>query len=413
MMTKKKIAVIGGGASGIITGYLLSENYDITIYEKKSILGGNVRTLNKNVLDTKLPSHLNIENGVLGFSQNYYPNFHKLLEHLEVPYHGYKPSISLFSSQHFYPARSKSFLNLASLYNVITKKKHFLELLKFGHSHKVFNSQIANSTNTNLTFNDFKFSQDLYKNYMQALFMLSFSTPFSLVSQLPQSILNPYFLSLPNSKWSFIKNGVFTYIETILRKSKMQVICNAKNIKLTRNTKGISLKINKEERLYDAIVIATTPGSVKKILMDMSNLENKIFNDWDDQNFKTIAHTDLSFYKDYKNVEKTPMDLFYKFRNSTIGYNTYQNTVYKLQTKDHYSFAYNLDKNISKKSILHNANHKVPRYCSNYDSKIKLLHKINGHKNTYYAGAYIYNGLHEGAVESALNISSKLGGIQL
>jgi predicted NAD/FAD-binding protein len=372
-----------------------------------------VRTLNKNVLDTKLPNHLNIENGVLGFSESYYPNFHKLLKHLNVPYHSYKPSISLFSAHRFYPARIKSYLNINSIYKFLTDNRYYSELLELSKSQKNFEYQTAKTTTKGLTFDEFSFSQDLYSNYMQALFMLSFSTPFALVRQLPQSLLNPYILSLPNSRWSFLEGGVYSYLETILRKSKMQIKCNAQSIKVERNTQGISLKTNGEEYFYDAIIIATTPGSVKGLLIDMSDIENEIFKDWEDQSFKTIAHKDLSFYGAYKNIKKTPMDLFFQFHNSTIGYNTYQNTVYNLQTRDHYSFAHNLDEIITKESILHRANHKVPKYSRNHDDKIKRLHKINGHKNTFYAGAYIGNGLHEGAVVSAMSISSKLGGIKL
>ena len=105
------------------------------------------------------------------------------------------------------------------------------------------------------------------------------------------------------------------------------------------------------------------------------------------------------------------MDLFYQFHNSSIGYNTYQNTANNMKTAEHYSFSHNLDNLISKESILHTANHTVPKYSRKYDDKIKLLHEINGNNNTHYAGAYLGNGLHEGAVVSAMKISSKLDGL--
>ena len=36
---KKNIAIIGGGASGIISGYLLNLKYNVTVYEKEKNLG--------------------------------------------------------------------------------------------------------------------------------------------------------------------------------------------------------------------------------------------------------------------------------------------------------------------------------------------------------------------------------------
>jgi len=37
----------------------------------------------------------------------------------------------------------------------------------------------------------------------------------------------------------------------------------------------------------------------------------------------------------------------------------------------------------------------------------------NGENNTYHAGAYLYDGLHEGAVTSGFVVSELLGGLSL
>ena len=46
-LKKKKIAIIGGGISGLSAAYLLSNDYDISLYESKSMLGGHAITLGK------------------------------------------------------------------------------------------------------------------------------------------------------------------------------------------------------------------------------------------------------------------------------------------------------------------------------------------------------------------------------
>ena len=45
-----KIAIIGGGSAGLVTAHLLDGAHDVTIFEKAPILGGHVRTLNRNVV---------------------------------------------------------------------------------------------------------------------------------------------------------------------------------------------------------------------------------------------------------------------------------------------------------------------------------------------------------------------------
>ena len=410
MNERKKIAIVGGGGAGLITAFLLQHKYDVTVFEKQPILGGNVRTLNNNVKGTKLPSNINIENGVLGFSQKYYPNFHALLKQLQVEYTAYKPSISLFSKRQFYPARMQSYLNVKTLFRLLKDSDYRTEVLKLANSQNDLEEQIRKSATQHLTFSDFVFNQKLFENYTRALFMLSFSTPFKGVDQLPQTILNDYYLSLPDSSWSFIKGGVYSYMKAILKQSNFKVVCSATDINIVRKEKNIHLKSKGENLEFDKVIVATTPGSVKHILADLTENEKEIFEDWENQNFKTIAHTDTSFYGDNAHVRKTPMDLFYNYRDNTIGYNTYQNRGYHLPKKTAYCFAYGLDSLIHADKILDVQEHIVPKYTTDHDLKISKIKHINGNNNTFFVGAYLDNGLHEGAVNSALTVSKMLNG---
>ncbi len=327
-----------------------------------------------------------------------------------MSYNSYKPSISLFNAEEFYPARVASYLNYACFEKMLIKPNYRSEIGHLLNAQKDFKKVLPLLDPKGQSFTDYPISPGLYKKYLQSLFMLSFSTPFTQVPHLPQSLLNAYLVTLPNSTWSFINGGVYTYLETIISKSNMRLLCNSKGIKISRKPDGVEINLKGEVHKYDAVIISTTPGSIKGLLHDMSDLEIAIFSDMNDQVFKTIAHTDLSFYGPHRNVKKTPMDLFLENNESNIGYNAYQNDAYQLKTNKNYSFAYNLDDMISKEAILNEVKHTVPFYSKNHDSKIKLIESINGLNRTFYSGAYLGNGLHEGAAESAMRVAFKLGG---
>ena len=75
-----RIAIIGGGASGLVTAYLLGSYHSVHIFERDSVLGGNIRTIGGNVArDHSTTHHFPLENGVLGFHVESYPNFHRLM----------------------------------------------------------------------------------------------------------------------------------------------------------------------------------------------------------------------------------------------------------------------------------------------------------------------------------------------
>ena len=91
-----KIAIIGGGASGLITAYLLRDVHQTTVFEASPILGGHIRTLNRNVLDVELEPDMVAENGVLGFDLTAYPTFGRLAARLELELEPYVMHSGLF-----------------------------------------------------------------------------------------------------------------------------------------------------------------------------------------------------------------------------------------------------------------------------------------------------------------------------
>ena len=412
-MTKPlNIAIIGGGASGLITGYLLQEAHRVVVFEKEKVLGGNVRTLNQNVPGTSLPEALNIENGVLGFSQVYYPNFHKLLDRLGTDYGGFNPSISLFTEGNFYPADPKLYKKSRRLLSKLIfsasfrNNVHGMMRAQGPLMHHVHSPAVPGST-----FKDLPVHSTLMDRFLRALYNLSFSTAPSAVNDLPQTMTNPYLATLGGSTWSFIKGGVYQYMADLLAQSTMEIRLGVNPVKIKREAEGVLVSYNGSEERFDKVVLATTPGAVASILTDLTPVETEVFQNWPDQKFRTIAHTDLGMYGPYKNVSKTPMDLFDRFTSEAQGYNTYMNEFYGLPTQVPYSFAYGLEQHIDSNKVLHDANHTVPRYLSDHDHRLSLIESINGENHTFFAGAYLSNGLHEGAVNSGLAVSETLGGI--
>jgi predicted NAD/FAD-binding protein len=76
----------------------------------------------------------------------------------------------------------------------------------------------------------------------------------------------------------------------------------------------------------------------------------------------------------------------------------------------HYSLAYNLGEQIDSKTIIHKQDHNTPLYSV---EALRYRHEIietNGDNHTFHVGAYLGNGLHEGAITSAYSVSDLLTG---
>ena len=73
----QKIAVIGGGISGLSASYLLKDKYEVTLYEKNSYHGGHARTIDIN----KIP----VDTGFIVFNYQTYYHLTRFFKQLEVP----------------------------------------------------------------------------------------------------------------------------------------------------------------------------------------------------------------------------------------------------------------------------------------------------------------------------------------
>ena len=77
---RRRIAVIGGGISGMAAAYLLADSHDVTLFEAESRLGGHARTL----MAVKRGDQP-VDTGFIVFNRVNYPGLVKLFSDLNVP----------------------------------------------------------------------------------------------------------------------------------------------------------------------------------------------------------------------------------------------------------------------------------------------------------------------------------------
>ena len=79
---KEKIAIIGSGISGLSAAHLLSNKYDVYLFEKENRLGGHTRTINVDESSRKIP----IDTGFIVFNEENYPDLTKFFQSLKIDY---------------------------------------------------------------------------------------------------------------------------------------------------------------------------------------------------------------------------------------------------------------------------------------------------------------------------------------
>ncbi|MEO0549582.1 MAG: FAD-dependent oxidoreductase [Pseudomonadota bacterium] len=412
-----KIAIIGGGASGLSAAYLLQNAHEVHVFERAPLLGGHVRTLNGNVASGVIPSGVAVEMGVLGFHKASYPNFHNLMTHLGVELGVGQPTSSLYRSGEYFPSLPEGLMSLATVFNVLRSPSYGKRISQLRSAYReTFKPLLDHDVAKDAALKDLLRGPKHVQNFVQSLAALAFSTPYDQAGDLPSSMVVPYLRAIRGGRepdWSYVRGGVYRYMEALLKDARFEARVGVGDVKLRRENEQVQLQADGQEQTFDTAVIATSPGQVAAIVQDQDETERQWFGDWSDQGFGITAHTDMSIYGRYAATQKTPMDLFVNHNGKARGYNTYMNGFYGLDSSTPYSFAHGLDGLIDPSQVLDKISHTVPVYSVAAMAQRDAVRRHNGYRQIYYAGAYLGNGLHEGAISSAMVVSELLGGLRI
>ena len=413
-----KIAIIGGGAAGMATAYLLNRKHNITVFEKQPILGGNIRTLNKNVPKDNLPDNTIIDNGVIEFQKDHFVNFHKLMQKLNVPVKDVcGGSSALFLANGRYIQGP----------GVIQENQFSLpaKIIAYGKLLTTAGSSLRFFRKTRKGAANFKHAavsrllndHSPWEAWMKMLLMYGYSIPYRQIKNFPAELAIPILRqSGLGTRWTRIDGGVYSYIEKILAAFSGKVHVNAEISQIHRQQNGATFSMANGESLeFDKLIIAATPDQVLKLLSDANEDEKRRFSAWKENHATTLIHSDTGFYNRYGVTAFSEFDVFQKDANGNCGYNAFLNRLCGIPENQQpfYSLAYNLTDWIDPEKVVDTQQHQTPLYTADALRYRDEIIASNGGNHTYFAGAWLDNGLHEGAVTSALKVSKLLGGALL
>jgi len=411
------VVIIGGGAAGMATAHYLAPSHQVTVLERQPVPGGNIRTLNRNVETKNLPSDIIIDNGVIEFHRNYSPGLTALVTELGLelkPFHGGSSGLYLEQGRSFHmpgairdqqrgvATRALQYLKLAWLLR---------HLVPIGWRMQKARANPGRSVDTLL-------GNDLMSQWMKMLLMYGYSIPYAQIDEFPARLAIPTLLQgAIGTQWVRLEGGVYRYIEEIIRQagSKLVVETGQTIVAVTRNSGGVCVECSDKVIRADRLVFATPPDQVLSLLADATDEERRWFSDWRANYAETVIHTDESIYSDWAIRGFTEFDLFEKKGGKDAGYNAYLNRLAGLPPDNptHYFLSYGLDREIDPACVAHEQPHHSPLYTVEALRHREEVMENQGERRTFHAGAWLGNGLHEGAVASAVEVSLRLGGRRL
>jgi predicted NAD/FAD-binding protein len=403
-----KIAIIGGGASGMVTAYLLDrQGHQVTVFEKQPMLGGHIRTLNQNVYPNASNCNQILEGGVLEFPTIFH-HFLALMQELGVALEPVTVGSALFlkNGRHYLSGKiiEKNFRGIQRLIEYLRLDTLYARSAGFWVTTKF--AKAANFDHQPLSC---YLQRSCIRNaWLKSLIMYSYSTPYELLEDFPAELAMPVLQNYIFVDWMRIKGGVYSYIQKILDRFSGEIVLGESVTEIRRTAQSVQLRrANGQVQQFDKLVFATPPDQVLQLLAEPTEAEIKRFSAWKALYPQTIMHTDLSFYRRFGITQASEFDFFQT--DHSWGYNASLNQLCGISGSQQYSLAFNLESLIAKDKILHIQQHHTPLYTVEAFRYQKEIIRTNGENHTYHVGAYLGDGLHEGAIASAQRVAQLIG----
>jgi uncharacterized protein len=395
--------------------WLLDMQHRVTLYEAEPALGGHIRTLNGNVPCPGIPADWRIDCGVIEFPRDRFPAFAALLAALEIevaPIAGGSTGLYFPDGRHYLSPAGIAAAH-ADLLDRAHEMAHLVPLAvrrrRFLHRARTASAEALVDAPVSAFLDDSDFSV-----WLKSLLTYAYSADYDTVDNMPAALAVPMLSRfLEPTEWVRIPGGVYRYIERIRETVDARIVVRlaVKGVHRGRRC-TVELEDGSSEE-FDHVVFATSPDRILPLLGDQSDDERRRLGAWEGGLVHTWVHTDVDLARRSGIERYSEFDLIVSPQGDH-GYNAYLNRLCGLPEQDpHVFLALHLDREIAPDRVLHRQGHHVPHYTVAALRWREELRAHNGERGTWYAGAWLGDGLHEGAIRSAMDVVARLGGRQL
>jgi predicted NAD/FAD-binding protein len=412
----EKCAIIGSGISGLVSAYLLSRRYQVTLFEKNDYIGGHTATVDVEVQGRKYA----LDTGFIVFNDKTYPNFIALLDKLGIEKQASEMSFSINNLQ------TGLQYNGHDLNTLFAQRRNLVNLQFWGLLKEIWRfNQLCIATfeasrfDEQTTLGQFllrhRFSSFFAEHYILPMGAAIWSTSVSQMAQFQMSFFIRFFYHhgllnvTDRPQWYVIPGGSRSYIAPLIKSFKHNIELNAKISKVCRTEQQVALHFaDGTAESFDEVVFACHSDQALKLLSDATDAERQVLGALPYSENEVVLHTDESLLPSNRRAWASWNYLLDDRPKAPAAVTYNMNILQSIEAPCTFCVTLNQTERIDPQKILKQFKYDHPVYDINSEKARARRGDICGHRHTHFAGAYWYNGFHEDGVKSALDVAQRL-----
>lgn len=412
---RQRIAIVGGGISGLAAAWLLSKTHNVTLFEAAPRLGGHART----VLAGRNGDQP-VDTGFIVFNYVNYPHLTSMFRDLDVPV--VKSDMS-FGATIGDGSVEYGLRNLGAL---LGQKRNAARPAFYRMVRDIlhFNAKAVQAANTDSVtigelVNELKLGDWFQRYYLMPICGAIWSTPPEEIRDFPAQSLVRFFrnhalLSATGQhQWWTVKGGSIEYVRRLtarLEQMGCQLRPGTAVRGVQRTAEGVRIHLpDGTEEAFDQVIMACHSDDSLRLLTHPTEDEKKILGAMRYQDNEMILHHDEQqmpkrracwsswVYKADQQDDRT-----------AIGVTYWMNRLQNIDERDPLFVSLNPVSPVREEMIYDQITFRHPVFDKAALRAQQQIKDIQGDNHTWFAGAYLRHGFHEDGFASAVRVARDL-----
>jgi uncharacterized protein len=419
-VSTRRVAVIGGGVSGLTAGYALARADEVTLFEADSRLGGHADT---HLVVPAAGPPIPVDTGFIVYNESTYPLLTRLFAELDVDTIAAEMSMSVRCAGCGLEYAGQR--GLGGLTAGLSRggRRYLRMLAEVPRFHRAARRLLADEAAEDLTFGEFLdaggYSRYFISHFAIPLVAAVWSCPPGTALGYPAAYLfaflaNHGMLSVTGSpKWRTVKGGSRCYVERIAKQLHSVRISSPVRAVHRLPDGGVRVReASGEEHTFDAVVVATHPDQALRLLADPTKAEREVLGAFGYTPSPALLHTDVRLLPSRRraraswNYELTDCSAR---AEATTRVSYHMNRLQSLTADENYIVTLGGQDVVEPWHVLDRMDYAHPAYTPESVAAQRRLPQLST-AVTVFAGAYHGWGFHEDGCRSGIEAARALGG---